>query len=81
MDAFEFGNYCFRHGSGDFDGFEDCLYLNVFVPINSTTIDSNAKLPVMFYIYGGGFTSGASNFYAPDFLMEEDIIVVGEREI
>ena len=33
---------------------EDCLYLDVYTPANST----EEKLPVMFWIYGGCFNSG-----------------------
>ena len=33
---------------------EDCLYLNVWTPAKS----QNEKLPVLFYIYGGGFQNG-----------------------
>lgn len=62
-----------------FVGFEDCLYLNVYVPTNSTSIDRNAKLPVIFYIYGGRFVTGASNYYAPDFLLDENVIVVRKQ--
>lgn len=36
---------------------EDCLYLNVWSPSNATP---GAKLPVMFWIYGGGFVGGSS---------------------
>ena len=36
---------------------EDCLYLNVWTPAESST----ARLPVMFWIYGGGFVAGASS--------------------
>ena len=35
---------------------EDCLYLNVWSP----AVDANANLPVVVYIYGGGFRSGGS---------------------
>lgn len=77
LDAFEFGNDCIEYVSeGIFTGSEDCLYLNVFVPSNSTSIDSNVKLPVMFFIYGGGYVTGTARDFAPDFLMEEDVIVV-----
>src|SRR6516162_6512142 len=33
---------------------EDCLYLNVWTNANNR----NAKLPVMFWIYGGAYTEG-----------------------
>ena len=35
---------------------EDCLYLNIWSPARSTA----DKLPVFFYIHGGGFTAGYS---------------------
>ena len=36
---------------------EDCLFLNVWSPASATP---GAKLPVMFWIYGGGFVFGSS---------------------
>ncbi|HEX3437988.1 MAG TPA: carboxylesterase/lipase family protein [Pseudacidobacterium sp.] len=36
---------------------EDCLTLNVWTPANN----KNAKLPVMVWIFGGGFTVGATS--------------------
>ena len=41
-------------GDGDFSGTEDCLYLDVKAPKNL----SKKSLPVMFWIHGGGNTSG-----------------------
>jgi para-nitrobenzyl esterase len=38
-------------------GSEDCLTLNVWTPAK----DKNAKLPVMVWIFGGGFTAGATS--------------------
>ena len=39
---------------------EDCLYLNVWTPANLSKAAS-AKLPVLVYIYGGGFVAGTSD--------------------
>jgi len=36
---------------------EDCLYLNVWAPV----LRSSGKLPVMLWIYGGGFVNGGSS--------------------
>ncbi len=44
------------HG-GDYEIGEDCLYLNIWSP----DMSPEANLPVMFWIYGGAFTWGASN--------------------
>jgi len=37
---------------------EDCLFLNVWKPANST---AKSKLPVMVWIHGGGFTGGSGS--------------------
>lgn len=37
---------------------EDCLFLNVWTP---ATLDKKSKLPVMFWIHGGGFTGGSGS--------------------
>ena len=49
-----------RGGKGEYTGTENCLYLNVFTPKKLT---SDKKLPVMFWIHGGGNTSGESASY------------------
>ena len=41
----------------DFGQSEDCLYLNLWMPARPKT----ARLPVMFWIYGGGFSVGATS--------------------
>ena len=37
---------------------EDCLFLNIWTPVDSTP---DSKLPVIFYIHGGGFTGGCGH--------------------
>src|SRR5690349_24780420 len=53
---------------------EDCLYLNVWTPATS----ASAKLPVMFWIYGGGFNEGSSSVAVYDgaHLAKKGVIVV-----
>lgn len=41
--------------NGEFS--EDCLYLNVWTPVKST----DERLPVFYWIYGGGFNQGAAS--------------------
>ena len=74
-------NYCVQRpstlggpgGEGMYVGTEDCLYLDISAPARSMS-DS---LPVMFWIHGGGNTSGLKDLY--DFnkmVKKHDVIVV-----
>uniref|UniRef100_UPI00398F2A39 bile salt-activated lipase n=1 Tax=Pristiophorus japonicus TaxID=55135 RepID=UPI00398F2A39 len=51
---------CFQTtlGQNDVFGSEDCLYLNIWVP-HGRKVSTN--LPVMIWIYGGGFLAGAGH--------------------
>ncbi|XP_015419598.1 PREDICTED: bile salt-activated lipase isoform X2 [Myotis davidii] len=42
----------------DTEGSEDCLYLNIWVPQGQKEVSQN--LPVMIWIYGGGFYAGSA---------------------
>ena len=46
-------------GEGYFSGTEDCLYLDIKAPKKK----SNKAIPVMFWIHGGGNTSGLKDLY------------------
>lgn len=68
-------SYCFFHSSTSLKGGqENAGVLNVYVPMN-TSCD---LLPVMAYIYGGGFQMGSSKteFYGPDYFMQKDVVLV-----
>uniref|UniRef100_I3KBP9 Carboxylic ester hydrolase n=1 Tax=Oreochromis niloticus TaxID=8128 RepID=I3KBP9_ORENI len=53
---------------------EDCLYLNIYTPANRA---NDAKLPVMVWIHGGGFTLGSASTYDGSALAAyQDVVVV-----
>jgi para-nitrobenzyl esterase len=54
---------------------EDCLFLNVYAPNDST---DKSKLPVMFWIHGGGYAGGASSEprHNGDFLPLKGVVLV-----
>ena len=58
------------------EGIEDCLHLNIYVP--KIVESPNGKLPVLFWIHGGGFFAGSSapSFYGPDYLMDYNAVLV-----
>lgn len=52
---------------------DDCLLLNVWTP----TLDRDARLPVMVWVHGGSFTTGAANaFYDCTQFAREDVVAV-----
>jgi para-nitrobenzyl esterase len=56
---------------------EDCLFLNVTVPTDSTGMKFWQRKPVMVFFHGGGFTGGSGDVYnADDLAKENDVIVV-----
>ncbi|KAL5503975.1 hypothetical protein ACEPAH_8047 [Sanghuangporus vaninii] len=71
QDASTFGNAC-PQLPGDLGApmSEDCLYLNVWRPSGTS---SNDKLPVLFWIYGGAWTSGAASMYDPTRIINRSV--------
>jgi len=73
-------NYCIQRpsnlggasGSKPFVGTEDCLYLDIFTP----KIASQESLPVMFWIHGGGNTSGLKDLYDFSKLVKKHNVIV-----
>ncbi|HEY3706114.1 MAG TPA: carboxylesterase family protein [Terracidiphilus sp.] len=80
-DATKFGAHCAQNPVfqdmvfQDNGPSEDCLYLNVYAPATAAT---KAKLPVMFWIHGGGFSGGGSNEprHNGDFLPLKGVVLV-----
>jgi para-nitrobenzyl esterase len=54
---------------------EDCLYLNVFAPAG---VKAKSKLPVMFWIHGGGYRGGSASEprHNGDFLPTKGVVLV-----
>ena len=59
-------------GEGFFSGSEDCLYLDIKAPVNK----SENALPVMFWIHGGGNTSGMKDLYDFSTLVDRHNLIV-----
>ena len=63
LEADEFGSDCIQYpislfGSTSVQGSEDCLYLNLWHPAGP----EEEPLPVMVFIYGGGFIYGSGSW-------------------
>ena len=75
-------NFCIQRtsslgGSSQFSddvisGSEDCLYLDIYAPSKK----SNKLLPVMFWIHGGGNTSGLKDLYDFSKLVKKHNVIV-----
>ncbi|MBN2104823.1 carboxylesterase family protein, partial [bacterium] len=51
---------------------EDCLYLNVWTPAKS----AGDRIPVLVWIYGGGFNGGATSYYNGEHLARKGVVLV-----
>ncbi|GAB6024181.1 hypothetical protein CHUAL_008884 [Chamberlinius hualienensis] len=76
-DATKDGQMCVQFAvlRQQYDGDEDCLLLNVYIP---ETRNKTKLLPVIYYIHGGAFVmgSGRSDEIGPEKMMDYDAILV-----
>lgn len=72
----KFGSVCaqFEHFGYKFIGEEDCLTVNVFVPVH--VMDSSEKSPVIFFIHGGAFMFGSGKDYGAEHFMNSQNMVL-----
>jgi para-nitrobenzyl esterase len=86
-EALAFGSPCPQFASpvggvpgerGSIVGDEDCLFLNVYAPAfaPASVPADGQRLPVMFWIHGGGNTIGAASFYDGSALASQQNVVV-----
>ncbi|XP_069678764.1 esterase FE4-like [Periplaneta americana] len=78
-DASVEGSVCLQYNGLEYtiEGDEDCLFLNVYTPKLPNGRNDIPKA-VMVWIHGGAyyFGSGDRDWYGPDFLITEDVVVV-----
>ena len=74
--ADKFGPRCYQGGRGapGVETSEDCLYLNVWSPARS----ARDSVPVLVWIYGGGFSAGATSepAYSGEKLAQKGVVLV-----
>lgn len=57
---------------GSILGSEDCLYLNVYVPV----LENKKPMPVMFFIHGGSYQYASGNIFGDKYLADRDVVFV-----
>ena len=53
-------------------GQEDCLWLNVY----TRDLVVKKRRPVIVWIHGGNFVRGSAAEYDPDYIMDQDVVLV-----
>ncbi|KAG7445291.1 alpha/beta-hydrolase, partial [Guyanagaster necrorhizus] len=70
IDAQTFGLVCLQEGVVTDEMSEDCLTVNILRP---TGLSSEDSLPVMFWIYGSGFSGGTSSSYSGSNIIAQSV--------
>lgn len=73
-DSSSFADICHQVNANTEGQSEDCLYLDVTAPAETTP---ESRLPVVYWIYGGSFTSGSSPKYES---WASNLVSSGEQE-
>ncbi|XP_053614791.1 juvenile hormone esterase-like isoform X2 [Plodia interpunctella] len=75
FEAVEENMICRQKVSETTIGTDDCLFLNVYRPLN---VHHSAPLPVMVFIHGGGYFEGTPSpiIYGPRYFMKKGVILV-----
>ena len=74
MDSEKSLRYSYSHAVA---GQEDCLYLNIYSPVSAGS-EGAAALPVMVWIYGGGYSVGynTARGYGPQKFMDTQRVIL-----
>lgn len=76
INALNYGSPCTQSNGGS----EDCLFLNIYTPyLPQDPSRSKSLRPVMFWIHGGGFTSGEGSdsiYDGGNMVSRSDVVVV-----
>ena len=74
MDSKKSLRYSYSHAVA---GQEDCLYLNIYSPVSAGS-EGAAALPVMVWIYGGGYSGGynTARGYGPQKFMDTQRVIL-----
>ncbi|MCA9506033.1 MAG: carboxylesterase family protein [Myxococcales bacterium] len=77
-EALTSGSPCTQLGGEPILGSEDCLYLDVYAPAMAADAAASAaeRLPVMFWIHGGGNSMGWGDQLPPTALVRDNEVVV-----
>jgi len=72
--ASTFGNACLQAANPALNAplAEDCLFMNVYRPAGTK---SNAKLPILFWVYGGSFHVGAGSQFDPTSIVRRSVAI------